>query len=173
MGDGPDSPKHIAANSLSLGEGRRDRSSAYDDCPLQGDSRHYLSLPTSLPPTPVRRLRCSSLNGVLAECRADFGQGPGHTLQNVNTTNHQSPNTLLQSPSIPPLSSPCLIRFLFHWIEGMCNAGPADRDFQSKFGRCHLELRALNPKPVAERRQQPWAGACGISQGEAQQHVPV
>jgi hypothetical protein len=28
-----------------------------------------------------------------AECRADLGQGPGHTLQNVHTTNHQSPTT--------------------------------------------------------------------------------
>ena len=26
-----------------------------------------------------------------AQCRADIGQGPGHTLKNVHTTNHQSP----------------------------------------------------------------------------------
>jgi hypothetical protein len=28
-----------------------------------------------------------------AQCRAGSGQGPGHTLQNVHTTNHQSPIT--------------------------------------------------------------------------------
>ena len=28
-----------------------------------------------------------------AQCRADLGQGPGHTLKNVHTTNHQSPIT--------------------------------------------------------------------------------
>jgi hypothetical protein len=33
-----------------------------------------------------------------AQCRADLGQGPGHTLKNVHTTNHQSPITNHQSP---------------------------------------------------------------------------
>jgi hypothetical protein len=28
-----------------------------------------------------------------ADCRADLGQGPGHTLQNVHPTNHQSPKS--------------------------------------------------------------------------------
>ena len=27
------------------------------------------------------------------QCRADLGQGPGHTLKNVHKTNHQSPIT--------------------------------------------------------------------------------
>jgi len=27
-----------------------------------------------------------------AQCRADLGQGPEHTLKNIHTTNHQSPN---------------------------------------------------------------------------------
>jgi len=43
----------------------------------------------------VRRLRCSSLHGVLAECRANLGQGPGHALKMSiqPITNHQSPIT--------------------------------------------------------------------------------
>ena len=32
-----------------------------------------------------------TLNSVMRECRADLGQGPGHTLKNVHKTNHQSP----------------------------------------------------------------------------------
>ena len=35
----------------------------------------------------------SDRNSVLAECRADMGQGPGHAFQNVHTSNHQSPIT--------------------------------------------------------------------------------
>ena len=41
----------------------------------------------------VSRLRCFVPKQRHAECRADLNQGPGHTLQNVHTTNHQSPPT--------------------------------------------------------------------------------
>ena len=39
----------------------------------------------------VRRMRCFVPKQRHAQCRADLGQGPGHTLKNVHTTNHQSP----------------------------------------------------------------------------------
>jgi len=42
----------------------------------------------------VRRLRCFVPKQRHAQCRADLGQGPGHTLKNVHTTNHQSPITV-------------------------------------------------------------------------------
>ena len=41
----------------------------------------------------VRRLRCFVPKQRHAQCRADLGKGPGHTLKNVQTTNHQSPFT--------------------------------------------------------------------------------
>ena len=44
----------------------------------------------------VRRLRCFVPKQRHAQCRADLGQGPGHTLQNVHTTNHQSPIKITQ-----------------------------------------------------------------------------
>ena len=45
-----------------------------------------------------------------AQCRADLGQGPGHTLKNVHTTNHQSPITLAMA---------IRVRYLFRLLELM------------------------------------------------------
>ena len=48
----------------------------------------------------VRRLRCFVPKQRHAQCRADLGQGPGHTLKNVHTTNHQLPITNHNEPDI-------------------------------------------------------------------------
>ena len=71
-------------------------------CPPRRDHGYYRAWVRPLPPRAasrlsglVRRLRCFVPKQRHAQCRADLGQGPGHTLKNVHTvqpiTNHQSP----------------------------------------------------------------------------------
>ena len=48
----------------------------------------------------MRRLRCFAHKQRHAQCRAGLGQGAGHTLKNVHTTNHQSPITNHQSRDV-------------------------------------------------------------------------
>ena len=68
--------------------------------------RYYRAWVRPLPPRAasrlsgrVRRLRCFVPKQRHAQCRADLGQGPGHTLQNVHTTNFSPTN----QPKTKPL----------------------------------------------------------------------